>query len=409
MQWKINIRMRGLIFAAMVCLFYISVLPSDFAAMKYIDDILPLIMGGFWWIHMFRVPKTTDTGAIFLLLIAICIIGLLSNYASNLTGFMPAVLDMFSFIKMFLVFLGTCGILYGRERVLDQAVLYLCWIAKLFLIVGFVFAIMNLTGLVSMYDGLRFGFKNYHFIYGNASQYGILVGVALAFIIFSEEENIWIYEVMALVTMILTMKGMSLIIAAVYICLCLLSPRRIKIWQLMLIGVVLLVVLRWQIVYYLMDETAPRAILLRNGARIANDFFPLGGGFATFGSEMSGRYYSPLYMLYGMSNRAAFIYDNPTGCYINDTYLGMVMGQFGWIGTILLLLIFIIIVRKLLRTQAPCRRAQYIVLGLFACFCGMAIMAGSIKGAPGQLILLVIQIYFLKYGNTAQVNRSVEE
>lgn len=393
----------------MVCLLYASVLPNGLAAMKYIDDILPLIMGLIGCIYILREKKVTDVGMISLLLMSICIVGLVSNYASGLTKIMPAMLDMFSFLKMFFVYLGTWGILYNRDSVLNDAIHYLAYIAKAFIAVGFFCALLNLAGVVNMYGQVRFGFKSFQFIYGNASQYGILVGVALAFVLMLDKKNNWVYEIMGVLTMILTLKGMSLIIAAVYVCLRLFSSRRIKIWQLALIGMILLFVLRYQIINYLMNEAAPRAILLRNGANIANEYFPLGAGFATFGSEMSGRYYSPLYIQYGMSTKRAFTYSSTTVNYINDTYLGMVMGQFGWIGTILLLIIFAIIARKLLRIQPSSMRAQYIVLGLFACFCGMVIMAGSIKGAPGQLILLVIQIYFLKYEKTARVNRRVEE
>ena len=42
--------------------------------------------------------------------------------------------------------------------------------------------------------------------------------------------------------------------------------------------------------------------LLTKAFEIARDMFPLGAGFATFGSYYSGVYYSSVYAAYGLSN-----------------------------------------------------------------------------------------------------------
>ena len=191
------------------------------------------------------------------------------------------------------------------------------------------------------------------------------------------------------------MKGMALIIAAVYVAMLLVVNKRIKLWQMILVGAVLAFVLRYQIYTYLLDETAPRAILIRYGAVTANTYFPFGGGFATWASDAAGKFYSPLYSRYGLNMRNAFIYDYAGGTALDDAYLGMAIGQFGWVGTVILGVVFWMIGEKLFKTRTSFDRAKYISIALFACFCGMAVMAGSIKGVPGQLMLLAIQIFCL--------------
>lgn len=79
--------------------------------------------------------------------------------------------------------------------------------------------------------------------------------------------------------------------------------------------------------------TAARPALHIIGIRIAMDFFPLGSGFGTFASHLSGRHYSNIYELYGISHvpgmtRTAYNY-------ISDVFWPYIYGQFGVLGLLL--------------------------------------------------------------------------
>ncbi len=386
-----KIKFKSLFAILAVCMLYVSILPLEIGFMKYVDDLIPLLFGIIWLYALGKrsIPKTEVY--IFILLCIICVIGLISNAISGIgVSSTYIILDLYSFIKMFLVFLGTWALLGENEIIQKEVVRYLSGAAKCFILMGAICGVLNFAGLIDMYENTRFGLRTFSFLYGNASQYGILVGVALAFVIFANDKHLRLYELLGLMTMILTMKGMALIIVAVYVCLNLLKNKKLKIWQLCLACIVLMFVLRYQIATYLLNEYAPRAILLRYGAVTANSYFPFGAGFATYGSEMAARYYSPLYVLYGFAARKSLTYGTQTA--LNDVYLGMSLGEFGWIGTVLLLIIFGIIGEKLLRFRPHKRKKQNICIALYACLCGMAIMAGSIKGTPGQLMLFTIAL-----------------
>jgi len=90
--------------------------------------------------------------------------------------------------------------------------------------------------------------------------------------------------------------------------------------------------------YYVSNSSFARSVLTLTSIKIANEFFPVGTGFATFGSYQSGVYYSPVYHKYGIDRVWGISKSFPM--YISDTFWPMLIGQFGYLG----LLFFIIYV-----------------------------------------------------------------
>lgn len=73
----------------------------------------------------------------------------------------------------------------------------------------------------------------------------------------------------------------------------------------MLLFIPLVVILGWdQIQYYFSVQSFRfcQVSIATKAFEIARDMFPLGAGFATFGSYYSGVYYSSVYAAYGLSN-----------------------------------------------------------------------------------------------------------
>ena len=83
----------------------------------------------------------------------------------------------------------------------------------------------------------------------------------------------------------------------------------------------------------------PRTALHIVGIQILMDFFPLGSGLGTFASYLSGRYYSNIYDLYGISN----IYGMTREWYnfISDVFWPYIYGQFGIFGLLIYLKLII--------------------------------------------------------------------
>lgn len=66
-------------------------------------------------------------------------------------------------------------------------------------------------------------------------------------------------------------------------------------------AVIVLLLGTFQIQTYLMNVNAPRYLFFYYGGKTANTYFPLGSGFATFGSDQAARNYSRLYYQYGFA------------------------------------------------------------------------------------------------------------
>ena len=76
--------------------------------------------------------------------------------------------------------------------------------------------------------------------------------------------------------------------------------------------------------------TMARGQFMLNGLSIANENFPFGSGFGTFGSRMAQTHYSPLYYKYNMMLITGISPDHPN--YACDTFFPTIFAESGWIG-----------------------------------------------------------------------------
>jgi len=101
-----------------------------------------------------------------------------------------------------------------------------------------------------------------------------------------------------------------------------------------------------QIALYFFNTShfSPRRILLTDSIRIAAERFPLGAGFATFGSTMAAQYYSPLYTQLGYENLDGMYPGYTT--YLTDSFWPIVIGQFGFIGLAFFVILEVLMLRE---------------------------------------------------------------
>ena len=74
------------------------------------------------------------------------------------------------------------------------------------------------------------------------------------------------------------------------------------------------------------------------GIKIMMDFFPLGSGFGTFASYLSGKYYSNLYALYGIDDVIGMTRTDYN--FISDVFWPYIYGQFGVFGLLIYVKMF---------------------------------------------------------------------
>jgi len=88
------------------------------------------------------------------------------------------------------------------------------------------------------------------------------------------------------------------------------------------------------------NDKQPRVFTYLKSFQIASDYFPFGSGPATFASKGSMVNYSPIYKKYNMNKKWGFGQNDKVHFY-NDTYWAQIIGQYGVIGVLLLLLIYL--------------------------------------------------------------------
>ena len=91
--------------------------------------------------------------------------------------------------------------------------------------------------------------------------------------------------------------------------------------------------------YYFTNGYSPRSILLQDSVSMLKNHFPLGTGFATFGSSVAVDYYSPLYVSLGYLSNWGM--SKEYSIFLNDSFWPEIIAQFGIVG--LGLFIYIII------------------------------------------------------------------
>lgn len=141
----------------------------------------------------------------------------------------------------------------------------------------------------------------------------------------------------------------------------------LKIFRFLVGVVVLIVLIQTSLFEKSMREYStlqqPRLYTYFNSFKIAKDYFPIGSGPATFASKGSMVNYSPIYHKYGMDQRWGFRPDDEKHFY-NDTYWAQVIGQYGFIGTTLLLLIYFSIMKVLPERRTTILSSHTILISL---------------------------------------------
>lgn len=99
--------------------------------------------------------------------------------------------------------------------------------------------------------------------------------------------------------------------------------------------------IKWN--FFVQSSFSPRKIMLNDGVMILKENFPLGTGFATFGSSLAATYYSPIYTRLGYDSYWGM---NPEDTsFLTDVFWPEIFAQFGFIGTIIFVVVILYFMR----------------------------------------------------------------
>lgn len=310
----------------------------------YMDELVAII----FLMYYFFSNRILKKDAILIILV---IITILSGISFNLifgiqTYWLAITEDILSLYKFLFVYLGMKTYLEKKGVRVDRILKIVCPILKIYLIVLFIFTIANLVTNIEMSSEVRYGLKNFAFIYGtpghiiNQMTYSILL-------LYGERQHIGrkntLFIGISLFVMLATLKTRAIILTflflALYYFFAIKKKKRIGLEiSTVVIAIVLLGISQFE--YYFLSEGAPRQMFVSGAVKLVKEYFPFGTGFATYGSSAAADFYSPLYYLLGFSNRWGMTETNQL--FLNDNYLPMIFGEFGIVVALLFLLLIYI-------------------------------------------------------------------
>lgn len=268
------------------------------------------------------------------------VVGLLGNYIFKFALSNDAIFrDIVGMLKFPL------GFFLIREIGIDKEICLV--IHKKFFIVKFITIIIFLLGIISIhvdfgmsfYD-IRYGFKPYIFVFSHPTILVTFATFILLIITASEKRNEYlIYEIMLLIVIMLTFrtKGFGFIVIYIFLKYSNGWNNKIKLlyW---LIPLILSCMVGYDKLVLLSNWTGSgRTVLTLGSFELLKDCFPIGSGFATYASHISGAYRSLVYDFIYSSEFFNQTTGEPTPI-IGDTGFPYYIGQFGFIGIILITL-----------------------------------------------------------------------
>jgi hypothetical protein len=248
-----------------------------------------------------------------------------------------ALIDAFALVERFFVgYLAT--IIYTRKnRIIITD--YLVRIAKIITVILFLLAIHDIF-MSPFYpkSNYRYFMYSLQLMFPHATY---LAGAEVTLLILlgykNKKSNNIAYMLMATFVGVMTLRGKAIAFFAVYwLFYLMVFIFRNRNYFIMMIGggIASFFVAKEQMEEYFGSGTkySPRLILIKDGFKLMMNHFPIGTGFATFGSSVASTYYSPLYTKLGYSKYWGMSKDY--SAFLTDCFWPTIMAQFGVIGLI---------------------------------------------------------------------------
>lgn len=334
-----------------VFLFADAIKAKLFSQIGYLDEFIAIT---FLLYYLVSTKIRKDDNKIIICAFILLFIGVLSSLLSHLApSVLSMIYDAFNVFKYIFVVLGA-SLYFKRYKNKQVLIHYLANIIKVVVIISSVFMVLNFITDIGMSTDIRYGLRSYNFIF---KRVGSLYSACIIWIIILTAElyyhNSKINKfciLLALLNMCSTLRSRPFAFAIVYVSLYYLfiirKEFKFKWWYLALAMGLIYFVASDQVEYYFSGDKA-RNILLKYGIKTASDYFPLGGGFATYGTAVARDTYSALYTKYGFSHYYGLSEDFKA--FLTDNYWPAILGEFGCLGLLTDIALLGFVFKKLLK------------------------------------------------------------
>ncbi|MFC3635566.1 hypothetical protein ACFOKE_17200 [Enterococcus rivorum] len=206
----------------------------------------------------------------------------------------------------------------------------------------FLSLILNFVIRIWPTNSIRLGIETQQLFFSHPTYLTSVAVFCLIVFYMNRNSKNYVFITLAAVIVIFGTRDKGFLFLGIYLVLLILSKIGIKSnITFLLVSTISLIPIFWDTIAYklISSDTSARSLLYKNALQIANLYLPIGAGFAMYGSNQSIKNYSPIYNELGMNKIFGFTMENPN--YLTDSFIAMVLGQFGYIGIILMIVIFL--------------------------------------------------------------------
>lgn len=343
------------------------------------------------WKNQFKIEK--HLFKILIVLVCIVLIGLLSNMLFSYQGYKYIFLDIISNIRIWLIYVSAYILLNKASR--DMLVRILPKHIKFISILLFILSIINIFLPIFPYYDVRNGIAT-QMLFFHHPTYLSAMCIALIIILVGlriDQRNRYILLLTFVVIMTGRVKSIGFLLAWYTYIYFFTKGKKIKIRYIIIIILLLMTVgYKRALDQLFLNPLYPRSVLNKYSIYIANDHFPLGSGFATYASFMSGQSPSPIYEIYQINNVYGLSKaDNYAA--VNDAFWPMIIGQFGYIALILYIYLLCLLIFHIYKNNREYKRLFLPLTGSLGYLLISSISESSFVNYYSVVFMLIMAFY----------------
>ncbi|WP_025162160.1 hypothetical protein [Paraclostridium bifermentans] len=324
-----------------------NILLQYFDSATYIDEIVTILLTLMLTVEIIRQKfkfkiNRNDKKALFYF-ISYFIIGILSTMILTIQPKKIAILkDILATSKLIICYISILLLSKNIDKSkLSKAVSKR---SRIYVVIIFIGAVINLFIETNMSGAIRYGIRSYKFLFGHETYLVSTLVLLIAVISANRRKYDKRIILMGIISILLSLRTKGFLFVIAYLVFYIINKysMKIKFSHILVILVIGGMLFSNKILdTYSYGLIAARPALHIVGLYLLIKYFPLGSGFGTFASTISGEYYSPIYDEYNISNVSGLTRYQYN--YMGDSFWPYIYGQTGLFGVIsyLMMLIYI--------------------------------------------------------------------
>lgn len=312
-----------------------------FPLMRYLEEIVLIISLIAVFLMICTRPKRINIlqkreWKVFLFLILLIIIGIISTFIYRNAFYLNEYVfkDIFALVKPFINYI--CFIILFKNVNKDILLNKISRKCKIYIHIIFIFSIINMFLPIGMDHDYRYGIKVFKFLYSHPTYLVFSMVILVCILVVENEKGNKKYILEGLFILLTTFRSKAFVFILGYVLINIFYnySTKIKVRHIVFILLVGIMFTSNKIQdYFSHGLYAARPALYIIGLNIMSDYFPLGTGFSSFASSLSGENYSPVYAQYGINYVDGLSVENYS--YMADVFWPYIYGQFGILGFII--------------------------------------------------------------------------